>query len=332
MSAQPTGLWKQIAASELEAVAVKLDSHEPFALPMVAAFAWSLAGILRCNGAPPQPLSVAAHSVLVGRVALELARVGGHGPEDCAAVWLRGLLHDVGEVVTSDVPAPVKAWARARGMPLDAIERLEAQTKRRLLRALVPPSMVATVRGVVLSIDAWGDWPIVEDADFAALCWELGEWSGVPGAGAVRSSSRQSQCPGTWYQCAPWFPGERTPRQIEALGALDSATVRTAWQDLREAMRNAPGEHGSRWPCEWMAPDRLHLAPPPRGGVAAVWLDEVDSALAMLGVNERNDLWRSLAEHAVPELRGPTALTWCEREIAVRVHGVSREEVRGWPA
>lgn len=63
--------------------------------------AWGLSRIPRFIGNTYRPFTVVEHSIMV----MEILRWKGYGPDVC----FQGLMHDAGEYLLGDVPAPVKA-------------------------------------------------------------------------------------------------------------------------------------------------------------------------------------------------------------------------------
>lgn len=123
----------------------------------------------RYNGHTDVPVSVAVHSVLVGRIAEALCR--GSGAALC------GLLHDAHEAYIGDITSPVGAVLGARSVALD---RLKARTQHAIETAVfggIPPFLyewsrlsVAIADRIALRLEvdlafraARDDWPGLDD-------------------------------------------------------------------------------------------------------------------------------------------------------------------------
>jgi uncharacterized protein len=149
-----------------------LDLLEPefFGFP-VDAIAVQLSRLNRFVGATRLPLSVAQHSVEVSDIVRARLRLGSLGSRELDRMALRwALLHDVAEIVTGDVPAPVKALLGREYRELE--ERIERAVRLRFdLPPVLPHRVAEEVRHADLRALArdkrdhmakpardWGDW------------------------------------------------------------------------------------------------------------------------------------------------------------------------------
>lgn len=155
------------------------------------------------------PYSVAQHSVLVARV---VEKAGGYPPQVLAAVH-----HDDTEMITGDLPQPVKAALRLESSAFDRLEeRLEAALEARY------------------HIDISD--PIVKWADKVVFYWEVhrlipedARWmySGWPNNGGL-------MLPYQWF--IPWAPAEAFARYMDT--HLNASTAIEA-NDVPEDFKNA---------------------------------------------------------------------------------------------
>lgn len=136
----------------------------------VADVAKSLAQITRYRGATRFPVSVAAHSVLVSNIAEDLG-----GP----VAGLYGLVHDVHEIILSDIPAPVKAYfdKRSGGRFADWLRELEREADFYLwpiFRAYFPATIEQ--QAVVRRADLIALATEKRDATVSRRKWNLSEY------------------------------------------------------------------------------------------------------------------------------------------------------------
>lgn len=120
--------------------------------------AWCLAGEPRYAGhSRPVRISVAEHSIRVGRRARQLAHARGWEPADVDNAHACGHMHDAGEAYTKDIARPMKAFLRA--CECDALDALESEIERQ----------IAARFGLVWTPDVH---EIVKQADNEACAWE----------------------------------------------------------------------------------------------------------------------------------------------------------------
>ena len=117
-------------------------------------------GLMRCNF----PENLAEHSLEVAFLAHALALIGNRvfgKSYDCGAVCVKAMYHDAPEILTGDLPTPVKYF---NPEIRDAYKAVEAVSARRLL-ALLPPEL-QPVYATLLDEDAGGELhAIVKAAD-----------------------------------------------------------------------------------------------------------------------------------------------------------------------
>lgn len=63
--------------------------------------------------------SIAEHSFNVAMIARRIAIEMGYDEDDVKTVMLAGLVHDLDEVITGDIPTPTKIRAKAQGVDLN---------------------------------------------------------------------------------------------------------------------------------------------------------------------------------------------------------------------
>lgn len=107
--------------------------------------ATSLARTFRWRGATKQPLSVARHSLVVRDVVERLCKLcpDDHPPERVGCHKLCGLLHDVGEMVVGDLPAPLLST-------IADLRNLELSAHEAICFALLEPELGSSIRDDVL--------------------------------------------------------------------------------------------------------------------------------------------------------------------------------------
>lgn len=117
-------------------------------------------GLMRCNF----PENLAEHSLEVAFLAHALALIGNRvfgKSYDCGAVCVKAMYHDAPEILTGDLPTPVKYF---NPEIRDAYKAVEAVSARRLL-ALLPPELQEAY-APLLGEDAGGELhAIVKAAD-----------------------------------------------------------------------------------------------------------------------------------------------------------------------
>lgn len=153
---------------------IQLASGKPFNLEgpdcpvSIEDVADGLSKINRFAGATRVPYSVAQHSVLVSKIAGKLRH------DNCPYAQLHALLHDVHEIVLTDIPTPVKSM-----LDDGRLSDLEHEVQRRILRGLHLSDIALSSYGTTKQADmialatekrdlmapqqrSWGQWVLPE--------------------------------------------------------------------------------------------------------------------------------------------------------------------------
>lgn len=137
------------------------------------------------------PYSVAQHSVLVARV---VEKVGGYPPQILAAVH-----HDDAEVVTGDIPTPIKRTMRLTSPAFDdMVARLDHALEVRYSIDLADP------------VIGWAD-KVVFNWEVKRLVPEDARWIYL--ADSKRVDDKGLVLPYTWF--VPWSPSEAFARYMD---------------------------------------------------------------------------------------------------------------------
>ena len=134
--------------------------------------AHALSQVVRFGGHGPERYTVAQHSILVARRAmqLEMRRGGEHDQQRAVGLW--GLLHDASEAYLQDIPSPVKAL-------LPDYRAVEASVMRAVTDHF---GLDATEPDVVKQADR--DLVVTEAAVFFPAASRPGVWT-VPGENLI---------------------------------------------------------------------------------------------------------------------------------------------------